>query len=134
MSDAVVVIDVIGEGRADVGREPQPKRLDEGIVPILTHKLCGKPANMRVVTRPFATLQGKGLDKKVQFAKRQAFYSRRNGAVFVMDSEGDLAGRRSKMVEGRDRELPSFPMAIGIAHLCIEAWLLSDPMAIRRGL
>ena len=89
---------------------------------------------MRFVTRPFAALQGKGLDKKVQFVKRQAFYSGRSGAVFVMDSEGDLARRLSKMVEGRDRELPRFPMAIGVAHPCIEAWLFTDPTAIRRGL
>ena len=89
---------------------------------------------MRFVTRPFAALQGKGLDKKVQFVKRQAFYSGRSGAVFVMDSEGDLARRLSKMVEGRNRELPRFPMAIGVAHPCMEAWLFTDPTAIRRGL
>jgi hypothetical protein len=38
------------------------------------------------------------------------------------------------MVTGRERELSHYPMAIGIAHPCIEAWLLADPTAIRRGL
>jgi hypothetical protein len=73
----------------------------------------------------------------VQFAKRQAFYNRSHAAVFVVDSEGghkELQAKQGDLEDGRGRELPHFPMAIGVAHPCIESWLLAAPEAIRRGL
>ena len=54
-----------------------------------------------------------------------------------MDSEGDEKDRRMRHGElksGRDRELPDFPMAVGVAQTCIEAWLLADGRAIGRAL
>ena len=45
-----------------------------------------------------------------------------------------LKERVADLEQGRQRGLPAFPMAIGIAHPCIEAWLLTDGTAIRRGL
>lgn len=134
MPNESVVLEIVGEGKTDLGAIDAPKRPDKGVVPILVHKLCGKPPHMLVKRRGFASLQGKGLTQKVQFVKRQAFYSRSHGAVFVIDSEGDLTGRLDEMIDGRDRELPDYPMAIGIAHPCIESWLLADAAAIRRGL
>lgn len=129
-----VVIEIVGEGRTDVGAVTPPSPPNEGVVPILVHTLCGKPPAMLVKRRPFASLEGKGLAKKVQFAKRQASCNKSHGVAFVIDSDGDLAGRLSEMVAGRDRELPHYPMAIGVAHPCIESWLLADPAAIRRAL
>ena len=131
-----VVIEVIGEGIADIGSEKNSDLPDSGIVPILLHKLCGKPSRMRIKRKPIAFLSGKGIAKKVQFAKRQAFYNRSQAAVFVIDSEGgpkELQGRQGDLEDGRGRELPDFPMAIGVAHPCIESWLLAAPEAIRRG-
>jgi len=132
-----IVIEVMGEGVADIGSEQKSDLPDSGIVPILLHKLCGKPSRMRIKRKPIAFLSGKGLAKKVQFAKRQAFYNRSHAAVFVVDSEGGHKEFQSKLgdlEDGRGRELPDFPMAIGVAHPCIESWLLAAPEAIRRGL
>ena len=132
-----VVIEVIGEGIADIGSGQKSDLPDSGIVPILLHKLCGKPSRMRIKRKPIAFLSGKGLAKKVQFAKRQAFYNRSHAAVFVVDSEGghkELQAKQRDLEDGRGRELPDFPMAVGVAHPCIESWLLAAPEAIRRGL
>jgi hypothetical protein len=136
--DDTVVIEVIGEGKADVGNRADVQPPTTGIVPILTHKLCGKPNRMRVKTKVLFSLQGKGLPEKVKFAKRQAFYNRGTQAVvFVRDSEGgekELSETKAAMEKGRDAEGLSIPMAIGVAHPCIESWLLTDAAAIRRGL
>ena len=132
-----VIIEVIGEGIADIGSGEKSDLPDSGVVPILVHKLCGKPARMRVKRRPFAFLVGKKLPQKVQFAKRQASLNMSQAAVFVVDSEGgpkELKAKRDALEEGRGRELPNFPMAIGVAHPCIESWLLAAPDAIRRAL
>jgi len=97
--------------------------------------LCGNPLEMRVLPRALQFLHGKGLWKKAQFAKRQARNYGSAGVVFVMDSEGGpkaLAKRQGDLEKGRDHELPEFPMAVGVAHPCIEAWLLADASAIRR--
>jgi hypothetical protein len=70
--EANVVVEVIGEGIADIGSGEKSDLPHSGIVPILLYKLCGKPSRMRVKRRRIAFLSGKGLPKKVQFAKRQA--------------------------------------------------------------
>jgi hypothetical protein len=135
---AKVVVEVIGEGRADLGllgepNEPgKPVPPNQGVVPILVHKLCGKPDVMLVKPRPYSSLQGKTRAQKVQFAKRQSLCNNSAGVVFVLDSEGDLKGRQKELNDGRNREHPQYPMAVGIAHPCIEAWLLADAPAIRR--
>jgi hypothetical protein len=135
--DAAIVIEVFGEGKTDIGNEVGPQSPDKGVVPILVHRLCDRPAQMSVKRRAYAFLQGKGLAQKVCFAKRQARYNGSAGAVFVMDSEGDEKDRRMRhgeLTSGRDRELPDFPMAIGVAQPCIEAWLLADGRALGRAL
>ena len=131
-----VVVEIIGEGKTDFGPHAPVGPPGKGVLPILVHKLCGKPQQMLVKRRSFAMLEGrgKGLAKKVQFTKRQAQQNKSDGVVFVLDTEGDMAGRLQAMTEGRDREQPDYPTAIGVAHPCIEAWLLADPTAIRRGL
>jgi hypothetical protein len=137
MPEVDVVVEVFGEGKADIGSDPRPRRPTTGVLSILLHSLCGKPGRMFVKCKATQFLVGKGLAKKVQFAKRQARYNRSHAAVFVVDSEGgpkELKQKKSDLETGRGRELPEFPMAIGVAHPCIEAWLLADATAVRRGL
>ncbi len=131
-----VIVEIIGEGKTDFGPHASVGPPQKGVLPILVHKLCGKPQQMLVKRRSFAMLEGrgKGLAKKVQFAKRQAQQNNSDGVVLVLDTDGDMAGRLQAITDGRDREQPDYPMAIGVAHPCIEAWLLADPAAIRRGL
>ena len=130
-----MVIDVIGEGKTDVGKGRQATPPTQGVIPILLHKLCGAPEGMLVRRFPLPFIIGKGLHKKVLLAKRRAHDSGAAGAVFVVDSEGsekDLESKRTQLQKGRDQDLLGFPMAVGVAHPCIEAWLLADPRAIRR--
>ena len=131
----LVVLEVFGEGKTDIGQETETTRLpDQGVVPILVHRLCGKPAAMRVKAKRYAFLQGKGLWQKVRFAKRQARYNRgTRGAAFVLDTEGDDKVI-SQLAKGRDEELPDFPMAVGAPRPCVEAWLLVDSSALRQAL
>ena len=131
----LIVLEVFGEGKTDIGKESAMPRLpDQGVVPIVVHGLCGKPAVMRVKTKRYAYLQGKGLWQKVRFAKRQARYNKDTcGAVFVLDTEG-IDTVITELAKGRDHELRGFPMAIGAARPCIEAWLLVDASALRQAL
>jgi hypothetical protein len=78
--------------------------------------------------------QGKPLWQKVWLFKRTAKINGSAGCVFVMDSEGKPNVVQADLEKGRDHMHPDFPMAIGVAHTCVEAWLLSDASAIRRGL
>ncbi|MGD0897190.1 MAG: hypothetical protein ABR915_05095 [Thermoguttaceae bacterium] len=137
MPEAAVVVEVFGEGKADIGADPNPRRPTAGIVPILLDRLCGRPGRMLVKCMPIPYLQRKRLHQKVQVAKQQAHGHGSHAAVFVVDSEGgpkELKAKRAQLEEGRDRKLPDFPMAVGVAHPCIESWLLADAAAIRRGL
>ena len=70
----------------------------------------------------------------VWFFKRNARINGAHGCVFLLDSEGDLPGVQTELEKGRDHGNPDFPMAIGIAHPCIETWLLADASAVRQGL
>ena len=131
----LIVFEVFGEGKTDIGKESAMPRLpDQGVVPILVHRLCDKHAMMRVKTKRYAYLQGKGLWQKVRFAKRQARYNKdTRGAVFVLDTEGNDNIIR-QLIKGRDHELPSFPLAVGAARPCTESWLLGDLSGLCRAL
>ncbi len=72
--------------------------------------------------------------QKVRFAKRNAFNSGSAGLVFVLDTEGNHPGQLEQLQRGRDSELLEYPAAVGVAHPCIEAWLLADASAIVRAL
>lgn len=133
--DGNLVVEIFGEGKTDVGKAADTEDPHTGVVPILVHTLCGKPAQMQVKRKASYLLQGKGLWQKVAFAKRQTHYNRSAAMVFVMDSEGDeheLETKRTELEKGRDHEFREFPAAVGVAQPCIEAWLLADASAIRR--
>lgn len=129
-----VVIDIVGEGKTDVPQDDKPHAPNDGVLPILVHKLCGQPQSMLVRSRQISFLfRKKSLSQKVSFARRQARYSGSMGIVVVIDSDGDWEGRYEQLKKGRDVDQdPDFPTALGVAHPCIEAWLLSDPAAIRK--
>ena len=134
--EKMIVIEVVGEGKTDIGptsREPGVESPTTGVVTILLHKLCGCPNSMKVIRRKEAFLVGKTLEQKVKFSKRQAKYNRSAGFVCVVDTEGDHPEKLRQLCKGRDAELHDFPAAVGVAHACIEAWLLSDAKAIARG-
>jgi hypothetical protein len=136
MHEADVVIYFFGERKTDLGDAPEPGRPATGVVPILVHTLCGKADRLRVGRRRVAHLQGKGLWQKVRFARWQA-RGNSAGAVFVMDSEGGKKLHKkilSKLTKGRDAPGPVLPTAFGVAHPCIESWLLADASAIRRAM
>lgn len=133
-----VVVEIFGEGKTDVGHDPRPQPPDRGVVPILVYTLCGRPDRMLVKCYGVPFLQqkgtGKGLWQKVRFARRQASYNRSHAAVFVEDSEGDLKEKTDTLIKGRDSGPSKLPMAIGVAHPCIESWLLADASAIQRAM
>jgi hypothetical protein len=129
------IIEVVGEGKTDHGPgSDQPEAPAHGVVPVLVHRLCDRPDSMRVRCKPLPRLRGKGLWQKVRFAKQQAFYNKSAGLVFVIDTEGDHPTQLKELQRGRDFELPAYPTAVGVAHPCIEAWLLADASAISRAL
>lgn len=135
MPELGLVIEIVGEGRTDRGRgDDQPAPPTAGVVPIFVHRLCDRPKSMRVRRRPLPFLQGKGLWQKVRFAKRQSFNSGSSGLVFVLDTEGNHPGQLRELQRGRNFELTEYPAAVGVAHPCIEAWLLADASALSQAM
>lgn len=137
--DEMVLIEVFGEGATDIGRDSKRKLQSphSGVVPILIHKLCGKPRQMRVKRDTIPQLQKKGLSRKVAYVKIQAYHNGSDAVVYVIDSEGghkELETKRVDMAKGRDSNHADFPMVVGVAQPCIESWLLTDATALRRAL
>lgn len=135
MPEPPVILEIFGEGKTDIGSATDSPQLPtDGVLPILVHTLCGKPQTMRVKRKAYYHLQGKNLSQKVRFAKLQAYNNAgTQGVVFVMDTEGNLK-KRLELTKARDHKSLDFPMAVGVAHPCIEAWLLADGPAIQRAL
>jgi hypothetical protein len=144
-SNANRIIEIIGEGVTDVGPEQKPSSVKviaekpmQGVLPILVHKICNKPENMRVIRKRVSHLRGKKPAEKIEFERFQAFHSNYNGLVLVVDSDGKLNEVRKIWFDAREKSelalTSPLPMAIGVAHPCIESWLLADATAIRRGL
>lgn len=129
-----LIIEILGEGPTEVAGVTGPERPTRGVLPILVYKICQRPAEMWVRCRRISfLLQKGGLQRKLRFAVRQARISGSAGLVFVVDSDGDYEGKLKQLSAGRDavKEL-AYPVAIGVAHPCIEAWLLADSQAIAR--
>ena len=89
---------------------------------------------MRVRGLPMPFVQRGGFDRKVEFAKQEASYRKSDGLVFVIDTEGKHRKAIKEVIAGRDRRYGELPTAVGVAHPCIEAWLLSDVTAIKTAL
>ena len=87
---------------------------------------------------PWPRLSGKGFERKLVFAHLQAIDAGEEGMVAVVDRDRDTAGARlSALRKGRERErsrTSDVPVALGEAIPHLEAWLLDDEVAIRRGL
>ncbi len=125
MVDPQVVVEVVGEGKTDIG-----------VVPVFVHKICSQPTAMQFKTKRVADLQQRGgLNRKVRFAKLQATLSGRHALVFVVDTEGEAPKKiMAELNSGRDSSHPELPTAVGVAHPCIESWLLADAAAIGKAL
>lgn len=132
-----LLVEICGEGKTDIGKATDEGPPTEGVVPILVHTLCGNPNRMLVRSKPLIQLQGRTLEQKVRFFKRQASYNKSAAAVFVIDSDSRLRDHRKvlgRMKKARDACFPDLPMAVGAAQPCIESWLLADADAIQRAM
>lgn len=137
----MLIIELIGEGRTDIGLvrggiDATPVKPEKGVLTVLLHRLCERPTSMWIIRRRYPSLIKKNSRaEKVKFAKIQAYENRHAGLVFVIDTEeDDLDKKRAELEAGRDMVNNGLPTVIGVAHRCIEAWLLSDPAAIARGM
>jgi hypothetical protein len=117
---------IIGDGERDAVTVP---RIVEQILSV----------SVREESRQWARLHsaGRGYGRKLQFAVRQARDSAQQGVVATVDA--DRSGlRRLRELRGtreKDRaQSPAFPTVLGCAVPHGEAWLLDDPIAVRRGL
>lgn len=128
-----IVIDIYGEGKTEVPDRPSPHKPQDGVLPILVHKFCGQPAQMQVRCYGSLFMMGPGgLGRKLQFAQRQAPHHGSAGVVFVVDSDGHWERKHRELHDARRARGSGVPTAIGVAHPCIEAWLLADADALKR--
>lgn len=139
MSADEVVIEMFGEGAGDLGepltRNPTASPPTAGVVPILVHALCERPSTMRIKRKKYVFLQGKSLKQKVAFAKRQAYYNPgTNALIVVLDTDGEHPRKLKELESGRDSSHVDLPTAVGVAHPCVEAWLMADAEAIAHAL
>ncbi len=111
---------------------------DEAMTPVLVRRLLRDKARshddgFRAWARINAV--GKGYDRKLMFALRQARDGDYHGVVATIDRDASRGRERFKsLVAGRarDREMqPPLPTALGCADPHAEAWLLDDPVAVR---
>lgn len=131
MENKKVVIEIYGEGATELGMK---ESRFYGIIETLICKISGNPLNIAFQPGKIPAMQGGGLYKKIIHAKRRISYGMVSGIVFVVDTEGEHPKKLQEIKKGRDPCPNDFPMAVGVAHPCIEAWLLADAKAIHKGL
>lgn len=112
---------------------------DEAAVPELVRTLLGTQISAEFEPWARLNVRGKGYERRLRYATRQARDRRVSGLVATVDR--DLASRRQRLkelVDGRDAErqtpTPLVPTALGEANPHLEAWLLDDQVAVRRTL
>ncbi|MCI0638910.1 MAG: DUF4276 family protein [Gemmataceae bacterium] len=130
-----LVIEIVGDGKAETGStSDKPEDPQSGVVTILVYRLCGSPESMKVRRRaPIRLRKGTQLWRRVEQTKVRACDQGDAGLVYVVDSEGNNPVKlRLPLEQGRDAKRRDFPMAIGVAHPCLEAWLLADSAAIQK--
>ena len=120
----------VAEGRSN--RSPDNRRRARSLV----HRLCDQPeVDASYGEGPCPFLPGKSLWQKVRFAKRQAILQQFGWTRFCPATLKETTPANSNSC-GAD-VIPNwleYPAAIGVAHPCIEAWLLSDAAAITRAM
>jgi hypothetical protein len=94
---------------------------------------------IREESRQWARLHsaGRGYGRKLQFAVRQARDSAQQGVVATVDADRSGLRRLRELQVARERDRaksPAFPTVLGCAVPHGEAWLLDDPVAVRREL
>ena len=110
---------------------------DDVTVPRLVENILGVPVREEVKHwKDLHLSAGKGLSRKLLFAVRQAKDQELVGLVATVDTDNDRTRERLKELrEAREKErtksLP-FPVVLGQANPHGEAWLLDDPVAVRR--
>ena len=123
------VIELVCDGKAEGGPpDDVPKRPSIGVLTLFIHRLCGEPSDLLVRRRkPLFLSSGTHLWRRVEQTKVRAADHGESGLVYVVDTEGDSPARKLKELDkGRAAKRPAFPMAIGVCHPCVEAWLLAD--------
>jgi hypothetical protein len=109
---------------------------DHITVPPLVGRILG--LSIRPQNKSWARLRqkgnAKGYERQLLFAIRQAQDAHTAALVAVVDR--DKATRREKLKEliSAREQTTGYPVALGQAEPHGEAWLLDDPVAIRRGL
>ena len=111
---------------------------DAKMLPRLVERILETSVNE--TTTAWARLHKKGrrtYGRKLVFAIRQAIAGGADGLVVVVDRDEAPARmnlRQLQMARDEDRESVLFPAALGEANPHIDAWILDDPVALRRTL
>lgn len=115
----------VGDGERDAATNPH-----------LVEKIVGD--EVEPTARPWARLHGaaRRYSRKLLFAIREARAVGLDGVVATVDQDKSRGRERLRELEGardKDRETgPPLPTAVGCAKPHAEAWLLDDPVAVRR--
>ena len=124
----------VGDGKRDAAAVP---RLVGGIlgVEITGENLSWKEIRLQPKSAPRAL---RGYARKLMYAIRAARSRRLDGVVATVDTDtAKPRSRLAKLQEGRDldrEKAPRLPTALGEANPHGEAWLLDDPVAVRKAL
>ncbi len=111
---------------------------DAATVPLLVEHLIS--ARFESTCKRWARLhgKGKGYTRKTLYAVRDARDVSADGLVATLDADKEKKGRRLRQMRAArnaDRQKhPPMPTALGEASPHGEAWLLDDPVAVRKAM
>lgn len=108
---------------------------DAAMNPPLVKAITGAPIGPVSTPWPRLNQAGKGYDRKLLFAIRQARQAGLQGVVATVDRDRSSGSDRLRsMVAAREKDRgisPALPAALGCAAPHAEVWLLDDPVAVR---
>jgi hypothetical protein len=114
----------VGDGERDAATNPH-----------LVSTLTGSSVDPTTIAWPRLNRAGRGYDRKLLFAIRQARDDGLGGVVATIDRDRSPGRDRLRELEAaraKDRETATpLPAALGAADPHAEAWLLDDPVAVR---
>ncbi len=117
----------VGDGERDAATNPH-----------IVERLISTRVEPRTIPWPRLHQAGRGYDRKLLFALRQARQEGLQGVVATIDQDKSPGRERLRSMElGRDKDresAASLPAALGCADPHAEAWLLDDPVAVRDAL